>query len=220
MSFRRMLAPVACAAFLGLAASGLVRANLSGIMSALVEIPFQASLSDPPSQFVDPTPPEIEGIPENSQIGLRNEPERATRAKRGQLARSARSAPARGSDRDAFAQGLAKGIRKLGEGRYEIKRATLEMALGNLAGVANMVRVSPEVRGGKALGFRLSAMPEDGPFAKLGLRNGDVLVAVNGLTVASLDQALEVYRKLRTARHLVLGLVREGHEVTQDYAIR
>jgi len=215
-----MLASVAGAAFLGLAASGLVRANLSEIMSALVEIPFQASLAESLSPSADPAPAEVEAGPENPPPEGQPSPSLVARTKRTTRGRSARSAPVRVANPDTFALALAKGIRKVGERRYEIQRPTLELALDNLPALASWVRVAPAVRAGQSLGFRLFAIPEEGPFAKLGLRNDDVLIAVNGLTVASLDQALEVYRKLRTARHLVLGLVRGGHELTQEYTIR
>jgi hypothetical protein len=223
MSLWRGLAVIACAGLFGLAASLLVRVNLAGILSTLVELPFDVSFSEPPGQSVDPGASDLGASdpgdsPENPPPALRNRATLVAQAKRRASVRAARSA--RGVAGDAFAQGLAKGIRKLGDRHYEIKRATLEQALGNLAGLSNLVRASLEVHAGKSLGFRLSAIPDDGPFAQLGLKNGDVLLAVNGLSVASLDEALEVYRKLRTARHLVLGLHRGGHEVTQTYTIR
>ena len=78
----------------------------------------------------------------------------------------------------------------------------------------------PEARDGKPYGFRLFAIRADGPFAKLGLRNDDVLVSINGLDIATPEHVLDAYGKLKTARQLVLGLIREKHEITQDYTIR
>jgi type II secretory pathway component PulC len=122
--------------------------------------------------------------------------------------------------RDAFSQELDRGIRKLAERRYEIKRSALELALGNLGLLARWIRVMPDVRAGKPFGFRLIAIRADGPFAKLGLRNNDVLVSINGLDIATPDRVLDAYGKLKTAPRLLLALVREGHEITQDYTIR
>jgi general secretion pathway protein C len=122
--------------------------------------------------------------------------------------------------RDSFTQELNQGIRKLDGRRYEIKRGTLELALGNLASLARSVRVRPEVRDGKAFGFRLFAIRADVPFAKLGLRNDDVLVSINGLDLATPERALDAYGKLKESPRLGLGLLREGHETTQEYTIR
>jgi membrane-associated protease RseP (regulator of RpoE activity) len=85
---------------------------------------------------------------------------------------------------------------------------TLELALGNLQFLARSVRVIPDTRDGKPFGFRLFAIRADGPAALLGLRNDDVLVSINGLDIATPDHVLDAYGKLKTAPHLVLGLIR------------
>ena len=63
-------------------------------------------------------------------------------------------------------------------------------------------------------------MRPDGPFGKIGLQNGDVISAINGLEMTSPDKALEVYTKLKTASHLSVGLERNGQKITKDYNIR
>lgn len=123
-------------------------------------------------------------------------------------------------ERDAFADELHRGIRKLGEGRYEIKRSAMALALGNLALLSGSVRVAPDVRAGKPFGFRLFSIAPDGPFAKLGLRDDDVLLSINRLDIATAEQALEAYGKLKTASHLVLGVMRGGHRIALEYWIR
>jgi len=121
---------------------------------------------------------------------------------------------------NCFAQEIDRGIRKLAERRYEIKRSTLDLALGNLGLLAKSVRVMPEARDGKPLGFRLFAIMADGPIAKLGLRNNDVLISINGLDLATPDRVLDAFSRLKASPHLVLGLVRERDKLTQEYMIR
>jgi general secretion pathway protein C len=121
---------------------------------------------------------------------------------------------------DTFSQELDRGIKKLGENRYEIHRSTLESVLGNLALLSRSARIVPEMRGGKPAGFRLFAVRPDGPFAKIGLQNGDVIASINGLEMTSPEKALEVYGKLKSASHLDLGLERNGQKVASEYAIR
>jgi general secretion pathway protein C len=117
-------------------------------------------------------------------------------------------------------QELDRGIKRLSEYRYEIKRGTLESVLGNLALLSRSARIVPEMRGGKPAGFRLFAVRPDGPFAKIGLQNGDVVASINGLEMTSPEKALEVYGKLKSASHLDLGLERNGQKVASDYTIR
>jgi general secretion pathway protein C len=127
--------------------------------------------------------------------------------------------PASGGN-DAFSQELDRGIKKTGENTYEIQRSTLESVLGNMSLLARSARIVPEMRDGKAAGFRLYSVRPEGPFAKIGMQNGDVISAINGLEITSPEKALEVYAKLKSASHLSLGLERNGQRITKDYSIR
>jgi type II secretory pathway component PulC len=121
---------------------------------------------------------------------------------------------------DPFFEELGRGITKLSEQHYAIKPSTLEHALANLRLLSRAARVAPEVREGKPSGYKLVWVQTDGPIAKLGLRCDDVLVSVNGLDITTPDHVLDAYGKLKAARLLVLGLVREGRRSTLEYAIR
>ena len=108
----------------------------------------------------------------------------------------------------------------MAEHKYEVQRSTLDSLLGNMNALAKGARIVPEVKDGKPAGFRLFSIRPDGPFAKIGLQNGDVISAINGLEMTSPDKALEVYTKLKTANHLSVGLERNGQKLTKDYNIR
>jgi hypothetical protein len=208
MWFRYLTASAACAALLGLAASGFMRTHFSEVMSALAWRPSEDPPSRESAQADRGVPAAIEAAPEGVT------PETPTsqlppKAAKGHPAGPVRPASAHRPVRDTFSQDLNQGIRKLPDRRYEIKRGTLELALGNLGLLARSVRVMPEVRDGKAFGFRL-----------LGLRNDDVLVSINGLDLTTPERVLDAYGKLKQAPRLVLGLLRRGHEHTQEYVIR
>jgi len=121
---------------------------------------------------------------------------------------------------DAFSAEMAKGIKKTSENSYDIQRSTLESVLGNMSLLSRSARIVPEIRDGKAAGFRLYSVRPDGPFALIGMQNGDVISNINGLEITSPEKALEVYAKLKSASHLSLGLERNGQKVTKDYSIR
>jgi hypothetical protein len=218
MWFRHLTAAAACAAILGLAASGLVRTGLFDVLSALARPTSEPSPADdrilPEASLPSVVERGTEGVaPADCPTAVV-----LTTATKGR--RPARPSPSRKAAPDTLSQELARGIRKLAERRYEIRRSTLELALGNLGALASWVRATPDLRDGKPFGFRLFAVSADGPFARLGLRNDDVLVSINGLNLATPDRVLEAYGKLRKTPHLALGLVREGHELTLDYTIR
>jgi len=121
---------------------------------------------------------------------------------------------------DPLSAELDKGIKKLGEHNYEVQRATVDSLLGNMGALAKGARIVPETRDGKPAGFRLFSVRPDGPFAKIGLLNGDVVSAINGLEMNSPDQALLAYTKLKTANHLSVAIERNGQKITKDYNIR
>ena len=122
--------------------------------------------------------------------------------------------------KDPFAEALQKGIKKTGPNSYEVQHSTLDSLLGNMAALSKAARIVPEMKDGKSNGFRLLSIKPDGPFGAIGLQNGDVISAINGLEMTSPDKALEVYTKLKTANHLSVGLERNGQKVTMDYNIR
>jgi len=219
MWFRRLIASAACAAVVGLVASAFVRTHFLDVMSALA-----SKTSEVPQ--VDEPGPADGGSTADAELGPEGEiPEEPPTsviltAAKGRPAHPAHSSPSQKTARDTVSRELDRGIRKLTERRYEIKRRALELALGNLGLLARWVRVAPEVREGKPFGFRLFAITADGPFAKLGLRNGDVLVSINGLDIATPEHVLDAYSKLKEATDLVLGIVRDGRPITREYAIR
>ena len=121
---------------------------------------------------------------------------------------------------DPLSAELDKGIKKIGEHNYEVQRSTLDSLLGNMAALAKGARIVPETKDGKPAGFKLFSIRPDGPFAKIGLLNGDVVSAFNGLEMNSPDQALLAYTKLKTANHLSVAIERNGQKITKDYNIR
>jgi len=221
MWFRYLTRSAACAVFLALAASAFVRTHLYEVMSALAPtVPETATVNAPThSDGVDPLAGESASESPAEEKGHSTALPR-TKGAKGHSPAAGRSGASRMSVQDAFELDLDRGIRKTGERRYEIARKSLDLALGNLALLARWVRVAPEVRDGKPLGFRLVTITTLGPMAKLGLQKDDVLISINGLDLATPDRVLDAYGKLKAAPHLALGLVRDGAEVIQDYTIR
>lgn len=121
---------------------------------------------------------------------------------------------------DPFERELANGIKKLSDNKYELQRSTLESVLGNMGLLSRSARIVPELKDGKTAGFRLFAVRPEGPFALIGMQNGDILSSINGLEITSPEKALEVYAKLKSASHLSLGMERNGQKITKEYNIR
>ena len=115
---------------------------------------------------------------------------------------------------------MEKGVKKITENNYEVQRGTVDSLLSNMSVLSRAARIVPEIKDGKAAGFRMFSVRPDGPFAKIGFQNGDVISAINGLDMSSPDKALEVYTKLRSASHLSVAMERNGQKITKEYSIR
>lgn len=218
---RRVIAVALAAALLGLGVSLLVGAHVRAVIATA---PLAGAPARPRSAAVAPdagVEPGGDGagvaatVAPSAAAGNGARSRLAAKQRRGRAGRA--PAPAAG---DRLLDDLERGIAKLGEHRYQIKSSALALALANLAALGRVVRVAPEMRDGKAFGFRLVRVEPDGAIAKLGLRTGDVLVSINGLDLGTPDQVLDAYGKLEAARQLVLGFVRDGHRLTNEYTIR
>jgi len=111
-------------------------------------------------------------------------------------------------------------IKKTGPNQYEVDRKLVNEFLQNAAMAGRGAKIVPNMKGGKSDGFRLYAIRPNSIFAKIGIRNGDVIHAINNQDITSPDKALELYTKLRGASHLTISMTRRNKPVTMQYTIR
>ena len=104
----------------------------------------------------------------------------------------------------------ALGIRCRERGHCSLPRASLDRLLGNSAELTRQARIVPAVRDAAPLGFKLYAIRPGSIYAQLGLENGDTVIAINGQPLATPDQALQLYERLRGATHVTITLERRG----------
>ena len=101
-----------------------------------------------------------------------------------------------------------------GEGRCTIARGELERLISNPAELMRQARVIPSIKDGQAHGIKLFAIRSTSFPAAIGLKNGDLLTAINGLPMHDPDAALTAYSALRHARALEFSIERKGQPVT------
>jgi general secretion pathway protein C len=128
--------------------------------------------------------------------------------------------PAVAGKQDELSAMIDDGVKMTGENKYEIDRSLVDKVLANPMSVASGARIVPSVKDGKANGFKLYAIRPNSVYAKLGLRNGDTLHAINGFDLTTPDKALEVYTKVKEASNLSVSVTRRGQPLNIDYSIR
>jgi general secretion pathway protein C len=103
-----------------------------------------------------------------------------------------------------------------------VERKFVDQLLANPAVLASQGNARPYARD-DLKGFRLSRVKNGTLPRMLGLRSGDVITAVNGQPLDSLDGAMKLYAKLRNAAHLTIDVTRnkagERQEIRLDVSI-
>ena len=125
----------------------------------------------------------------------------------------------RGKQGDLMAA-IDEGIKKVDDNNYQVDRDLVDKLLANPMSVARGARIVPSIKNGKPNGFKLYAIRPSSIYAKLGLKNGDTLHAVNGFDLTSADKALEVYTKVKESNNLSVSVTRRGKPVDLNYNIQ
>ncbi len=113
----------------------------------------------------------------------------------------------------------ALGVRALGRGVYVISRRAIDRALAGPETLARRTRILPEVRDGRTVGVRVFGIRQGDVLSSLGFANGDVILRVNELEIASPDRCLEAYARLRATDRLTVTYERGGRVRSHVYAI-
>jgi general secretion pathway protein C len=111
-------------------------------------------------------------------------------------------------------------IRKIDDTSWVIDRREVDQAMANLSQLITQIRVVPNMRDGQADGFKVFSIRPNSLFAKIGIRNGDVIKEVNGLQLNGVDQAYQALTKLQGASSISTNIMRGNSPVTLSYEIR
>ena len=112
-------------------------------------------------------------------------------------------------------QGL---IKKVGN-NFEVKRSDLNDYLGRLPEILNQARVVPYTKNGELKGFRFASIDKGSIFEDLGFQKGDIIKEVEGETVTSPDQALELFERLKGGSGFKMLVQKDGKDVELEYNI-
>ena len=100
-------------------------------------------------------------------------------------------------------------------GDVVVTRAEVNATLGNFT------KLTADLQGNfSPTGIVLQRVAPNTIFARIGLRTGDVITAVDGMPVRSIDDAASVYAKVSTARAVAAQIVRNGASMTLHVTIQ
>jgi type II secretory pathway component PulC len=89
------------------------------------------------------------------------------------------------------------------------------------AALADFGKLAASFHGGfVAGGVRVDGTTDGSLFARVGLRPGDIVRAVDNLPLRSLDDAADLYARAGTARNITIQLLRAGKPLTLRVAVQ
>ena len=103
-------------------------------------------------------------------------------------------------------------------GPVVLQAESVRGALANLSDLLSSAVAVPRYRqteGGQVIeGFEVTQVQPSGPAARLGLRNGDVILEVNGQVLDGMATVLRLFSDLQATPRVTLTVVREERRVT------
>jgi general secretion pathway protein C len=106
------------------------------------------------------------------------------------------------------------------ESSIVVNRKDLQKSLKNMNELLTQVRIRPHFKDGRADGLSITRIRRGSIFAKLGLRNGDIVQGINGRSITSPDDVLALYEQLNSGTPMSLEITRRNQQRTINYRFR
>ncbi len=112
------------------------------------------------------------------------------------------------------------GVAMVSDTEYLVQEQEIDKALENLPLLLTQARAVPYFKDGKSIGLRLFAVKPGSLFEKIGLRNGDILKAINGNPLGDLTQAVKLFETLKQEKSLSIAMERDRNDREVQYHIK
>jgi general secretion pathway protein C len=104
--------------------------------------------------------------------------------------------------------------------KVSLNRGIIDSAMQDVSKLMTEITITPHMEDGQSSGLAISNIRPNSIFRRMGLRNGDILVGVDGQEIRSVDDAMRFYESLKSSSELKVQINRRGQERTIDYSIR
>jgi general secretion pathway protein C len=112
------------------------------------------------------------------------------------------------------------GVMNISETEFVVDRVELDNQLSNLSMLLQQARAVPSYKNGEAVGLRVFAIRPDSLFSKIGLRNGDVLLNINGRPLSDLTEAIKMFEVMKSESSFTVLLERNRESKEFTYQVR
>ncbi len=102
---------------------------------------------------------------------------------------------------------------------FRMSRADVNKAISRIPRLMRDIKIIPHFAKGKPQGMRLSKVKEGSIFQKAGVKSGDVVKGVNGMTLNTPHQIFRAYRELKNQNSFQVEIVRDGEPAVLNYRL-
>jgi general secretion pathway protein C len=103
---------------------------------------------------------------------------------------------------------------------FVVDRGEIDEALSDMPRLLTQARLLPNFRAGQTDGFRIFNIVPGSIFARIGLKNGDVLHRINDIAIDDPTKFMGVFQGLKDESQISVDLVRGTERKTFEYEIR
>ena len=116
--------------------------------------------------------------------------------------------------------GIAGPVQSVGKREYVIDQKAAMFTLDNPAQIMTDAKLIPNMVNGKPDGFILQEIRKNGVYDNLGMKNGDILLRINGSNISTPENALQTFMALKGMDKVQLDIIRDSNRMTLNYQIR
>ncbi len=101
-----------------------------------------------------------------------------------------------------------------------LERREVDSTLPDQSQLMQEIRVRPRFEGGQPIGFVIYKIEPGSIFARMGLRDGDIIVGLNGRSFTTTQQTVEFYEALKRGGTVSLEVMRGESKRNLDFVIQ
>lgn len=105
------------------------------------------------------------------------------------------------------------------DGQPRVSMADVRQALDNSAEMAKQLRVVPQEKDGQPYGTRVDFRDSNNLLARMGVKDRDIMLSINGIPTRSAEEMYRGYMTLRNANSFEFVVERDGKEETIRYEL-
>ncbi len=107
-----------------------------------------------------------------------------------------------------------------GQQNITLQRSMVEESFNDMNRLMTEIAITPNMEDGQPNGLSLNRISPNSIFRRMGLRNGDVLMGVNGEPIQSPEDAMRMYQGIKSSNEIQVQVKRRGQDRTIIYNLQ